>query len=297
MPATGSADYLEELEMRQRMRSRSFSTLCVVGLLMMGCAAPEPEAPADAGPPDIEAVAAEPQVWEKDGLRVTPLTDSPRFTGAALSIAGVDGALPSGAVAFDFQVEGYELGGQTADAGANGLANSAKGQHIHLILDNGPYSAHYEPTFEREIEDGHHVMLAFLSRSYHESVKEPTAYVLGQFTVGESAAEPIDLEAAHMFYSRPKGVYKGADTERLMLDFFLANTALSADGNRVRATINGTEFVFTEWVPYVIEGLPMGEIEIGLELLDAAGEPVPGPFNRVTRTVTLEAAEEEAASG
>lgn len=278
------------------MRERAWTVLSVITLLLAGCAAPEAEAPADAETAATEEVAeATAEGWEKDGLRVTPLTGSPRFAGATLALDGVEGQLPSGAVAFGFQVSGYELGVQTSDAGANGLANSAQGQHIHLILDNGPYSAHYEPTFERDIEDGHHVLLAFLSRSYHESVKEPTAYVLGQFTVGEGDAEAIDLEAPHLFYSRPKGVYKGADTERLMLDFFLANTTLSADGNRVRATINGTEFVFTEWVPYVVEGLPMGEIEITLELLDSAGEPVPGPFNSVTRTVTLEEADLEAA--
>ena len=54
-------------------------------------------------------------------------------------------------VAFDFMVEGYELGAQTEGARMN-LANSAKGQHIHLIIDNDPYSAHYDAGFTKEIE-------------------------------------------------------------------------------------------------------------------------------------------------
>ncbi len=139
-------------------------------------------------------------------------------------------------------------------------------------------------------------MLAFLSRSYHESVKEPSAFVVRQFTVGDGRAEPVDLDAPHLFYSRPKGTYVGDDARRLMLDFFLVNTTLSEDGNRVRATVNGTEFVFTDWTPYVIEGLPMGEVEITLELLDASGEAVPGRFNSVTRTVTLAPADEAASA-
>ena len=34
------------------------------------------------------------------------------------------------------------------------LANSAKGQHIHFIVNNGPYSAHYSNNFEKDIENG-----------------------------------------------------------------------------------------------------------------------------------------------
>jgi hypothetical protein len=273
------------------MRGMTSVRICwLVGLAVLlttGCAAPETEEPVE----NFTVAEAPAGVQEKDGLRVTPLTDSPRFPGATLSIESLADRVASGQVAFDFRVDGYELGVQTANAGENGLANSGDGQHIHLILDNGPYSAHYSAQFEKEVGDGHHVMLAFLSRSYHESVKEPTAFVIRQFTVGDAEAEPVDLGGQHLFYSRPKGTYKGVDTERLMLDFFLVNTSISPDGNKVRAKINGSEFVFSEWVPYVIEGLPMGDVEISLELIDAAGEPVPGPFNSVTRTVQLVADE------
>ena len=104
---------------------------------------------------------------------------------------------------------------------------------------------------------------------------------------GIQGDEEADLTAPHLFYSRPKGTYKGADTQKVMLDFYLLNTSISADGNKVRATINGTEFMIDEWAPHYIEGLPMGEATIKLELLDAEGNPIPGPFNSVERTVTL----------
>ena len=90
-----------------------------------------------------------------------------------------------------------------------------------------------------------------------------------------------------MFYSRPKGTYTGAATEKVMLDFFLLNTDISPSGNKVRATINGEEFMITEWAPYQIEGLPMGVTTVKLELLDASGNLVDSPFNPVERTVTL----------
>ena len=91
-----------------------------------------------------------------------------------------------------------------------------------------------------------------------------------------------------LFYSRPKGVYKGKDTEKLLLDFYLVNTKISADGNKVRATILDTEFIIDEWAPYYIEGLPKGEISIKLELLNEKGDLIDSPFNPSIRTVTLE---------
>ncbi|MEP2346725.1 MAG: hypothetical protein ABJH96_02975, partial [Algoriphagus sp.] len=97
----------------------------------------------------------------------------------------------------------------------------------------------------------------------------------------------VDFDKPTMIYSRPKGEYTGADTENLLLDFFLLNTTLSETGNKVRATINGQEFMITEWAPYVIKGLVKGEVTIQLELLDADGNLIPGDFNDVTRTVTL----------
>ena len=142
------------------------------------------------------------------------------------------------------------------------------------------------------MEDGHHVILSFLSRSFHESLKHQTAYDLRVITVGNTTAEQnFDATAQHMFYSRPKGEYKGPEeTQKVMLDFYLVNTTLSPEGNKVRATINGTEFMLDTWLPYIIEGLPMGETTIKLELVDNSGNVIEGPFNTVERKITLKEA-------
>lgn len=223
-------------------------------------------------------------------IRLSKLENSPKFEDAMISlndpmVGDLNNETGEAEVNFDFDVENYELGVQTKGAGVNGLANSAKGQHIHFILDNAPYSAHYESSFTKQIGEGHHVLLAFLSRSYHESVKN--AFLVKPLTIGEPEGDAPDLSAPHLFYSRPKGTYSGKDTERLLLDFFLVNTEISETGNKVKATINGEEFTIAEWSPYVIEGLDKGEVEIRLQLVDAEGNMIPGPFNDVTRTVTL----------
>ena len=65
----------------------------------------------------------------------------------------------------------------------------------------------------------------------------------------------------------------------MLLDFYLLNTELSPTGNRVRATIDGETWIITKWDAYFIDGLELGKHTVRLELIDAAGNPVPGPFN------------------
>mgnify|MGYP003326918448 FL=1 len=104
--------------------------------------------------------------------------------------------------------------------------------------------------------------------------------------IGE--VKDVDLSSEFLFYSRPKGTYKGEDTNKLLLDFYLVNTKISPDGNKVKATIQETEFIIDEWAPYFIEGLPKGEISIKLELVDVNGNLIDNPFNPSERNVILE---------
>ena len=214
-------------------------------------------------------------------ITVTKVSGSPEYANAKLSLE--DPIISEDGYEFKFNVEQYQLGLQTLKDFEYTLANSAKGQHIHFIVNNDPYSAHYNEKFSKNLEGNSNIILAFLSRSYHESVKNTNAFVLTQ--VGE---QKIDLNNEFLFYSRPKGTYKGSDTEKLLLDFYLVNTEISANGNKVRATIQDKEFIIDEWSPYYIEGLSKGEVNIKLELIDASGNLIETPFNPSERTVTLE---------
>ena len=214
-------------------------------------------------------------------ISITKVEGSAPYLNSSLSLEEIK--IDENDYTFSFYVSDYTLGMQTLKDFDYQLANPAKGQHIHFIVNNGPYSAHYEDTFIKQFEDSSNVILAFLSRSYHESVKNSNAYILTQ--VGENE---IDLNKEFLFYSRPKGTYKGVDTEKLLLDFYLVNTNLSSSGNKVKATIQDTEFIIEEWAPYYIEGLPKGEIKIKLELIDASGNLIDSPFNPSKRTVILE---------
>ena len=190
---------------------------------------------------------------------------------------------------FTYRTSGYEFAAPTPDADALMCANSGKGQHAHLIIDNEPYIAKYEPTFEQAVADGEHHILTFLSRSYHESIKNGTAHrawkvdvANGSFTSQTPITEPM------LFYSRPKGTYRGKkETQNVMLDFFPVNVTLG-DEYQVKAVVNGEEeFMVKEWKPMYLVGLPMGENTVELTLM-RGDDVVDAPLNPVTRTFTLE---------
>lgn len=225
----------------------------------------------------------------KDGLSLKPVTNSPEFPDAILELNKPEenAKLKDKIVKFNYEIKNYQLTQHTNDAEHKHMANSAKGQHIHLILNNQPYIALYDPNYVDTLEDGHYVALSFLSRSYHESLKHREAYDLRQFTVGKGQAKQLDLTKPMLFYSRPKGEYKGDEIKNILLDFYLVNTELSSTDKKVRATINGTEFMIDKWQPYQIQGLKSGNNTIKLELVDENGKVIEGPYNSVERSITL----------
>jgi hypothetical protein len=241
----------------------------------------------------LSAVSQAPNFTALDkGIKVTGYENPKTFLNAKLELdqslfAGKD-MLDTGATTFKFKVNNYTLGAQTPDAGILMCANSAKGQHIHFILDNQPYQASYSPEVKATLKPGHHVLLAFLSRSYHESLKSKSAYILEEFDVAKKGPDQFDAKKPHIFFSRPKGEYVGEkETKKVLLDFYLINCTLSEKGYKVKATINGAEFTLTKWEPYFIEGLPLGENKIKLELLDKNNKLVDTEFNGTERNIKL----------
>ncbi len=216
--------------------------------------------------------------------KISDFTESPSFPGAKIeSMKYVNGK-------FTFGVTGYELGSQTPDAPQKMCANSAKGQHIHLIVDNAPYAAKYTNEFEYDVADGEHYLLAFLSRSYHESIKTSAAHTAMKIEVKNKTISAVNaIKEPMLFYSRPKGTYVGkSDTEKIMLDFYPINAEMGKGGYKVKVEVNGEHSATLEsWAPRFIEGLPMGENTVKLTLLNNDGSVVDTPLNPVTRTFTL----------
>jgi hypothetical protein len=205
------------------------------------------------------------------------------------------------------------------------------GNHIHVILDNQPYEAYYnlEQEFElRNVADGEHTLRVFPSRPWHESYKNEGAFQMVKFTVkngGADATKPattntgqqmsnsnaaanatatpegkdmqpstagaVDKNKPLLTYSRPKGEYKGADADPIMIDFWLANARLADGGGdyRVRYSVNGGEPKFIDkWQPLWLAGWTAGKHTIKLELVDKNGNLVDnGGYNSTTREITV----------
>jgi hypothetical protein len=204
------------------------------------------------------------------------------------------------------ELKGYQLKKDPA---------TGMGNHVHVILDNQPYEAYYNPDqpFElRDLEPGRHTLRVFPSRPWHESYKNDGAFQSVSFTVEAPAAPAptpspspategkdlpgsqagnVDLRKPLLTYSRPKGENKGPDAEAVMIDFWLANAKLKGDGGeyRVRYTIDGGEpRLIEKWEPTWLQGLGAGTHRIKLELVDEAGNVVDnGGYNSTTREFTV----------
>ncbi len=196
------------------------------------------------------------------------------------------------------KVDNFELGIQTDTERAKDVSNSAKGQHVHVILDNKPYLANYKAGMPFELgvlDQGPHTLVAFPSRSYHESVKSSEAAQVVNFYVRKEKGQfLLDATKPTIIYSRPKGKYEGKDARKIMLDFYLNNVELSQDGYKAKYTIerkdSGQEvgvITMAEWKPAFVTGLVSGEYVVTLQLLDKDGNIVEGTFNNTERVITV----------
>ena len=198
---------------------------------------------------------------------------------------------------------------------------TGKGNHIHVILDNQPYEAYYEmgqPFELRNVVAGKHTLRVFPSRPWHESYKNAGAFQMVKFTVkgGGDASKPTTTNSGQtmappregkdfpastagdvnpskplLTYSRPKGEYKGADADPIMIDFWLSGAKLKGDGGeyRVRYIVDDDDPKFIDkWEPIWLSGWIKGKHTVRLELLDKDGRPVEnGGYNTTSREINV----------
>ncbi len=115
--------------------------------------------------------------------------------------------------------------------------------------------------------------------------------------MANSTAGAVDVRKPLLTYSRPKGEYKGADAEAIMIDFWLSNAKLQGDGGeyRVRYSVDGGEAKYIDkWQPIWLSGWTNGKHNVKVELIDKAGKPNRLPpvnifrfaaVNRITHTI------------
>lgn len=186
-----------------------------------------------------------------------------------------------------------------------------------------------EPFELRNVADGDHTLRVFPSRPWHESYKNDGAFQMVKFTVKNGGADntkpattnagqqmsnsnasasasatpegkdmqpttagaSFDPKKPLLTYSRPKGEYKNADADAVMIDFWLTNGKLTADGGeyRVRYTVDdGDAKYIDKWGPIWLSGWTAGKHTIRLELVDKNGQTVDnGGYNATSRDITI----------
>ncbi len=247
----------------------------------------------------VEAAAMRPFL---EPVNLIPVMGSPEFEHAELTLRNASATKigkDSTKVAFAFDVKNYNLKNQTSDAANKRCNNSDKGQHIHFILDNQPYTALYEPKHEVTLpKNSEHYLMCFLARSYHESIKTKGAAFVYHFKIDENGKlEKLeDPKTPMLFYSRPKGDYLGKDTTNLLFDFYVWNAALGND-YKVKAkfknetTGQSKETTIDVWQTMFIEHLGTGKSSVSISLIDNDGNAVQGPMTSATRNIQLAAQE------
>ena len=119
----------------------------------------------------------------------------------------------------------------------------------------------------------------------------PAAAPEGKDMQPGTAPGEIDHTKPLLTYSRPKGEYKGADADAIMIDFWMAHGKLAGDGGeyQVRYSVDGgAPKMLDKWEPIWLTGWTAGKHTIKLELVDKSGAPVEnGGFNTTTREITV----------
>jgi hypothetical protein len=301
--------------------------LCVVSALSAACA-PAGNAPSNAPPPAAPPAAQTLTVVERP-QKVKDMMAQRGEQDAATPVLKVveprEGATVNGStVPLKLELSGDLKGYHPMKDPATGMGN-----HIHVILDNQPYEAYYsldEPFELRNVSAGKHTLRVFPSRPWHESYKNEGAFQMVAFTVsgGGDASKPtttgngqvmadnrnanvaparegkdmaasqagdVDPKKPLLTYSRPKGEYKGEDTNAIMIDFWLSNTKLQGDGGqyRVRYAVDGGEPKYLDkWEPVWLSGWTAGKHTVKLELVDSSGALVDnGGYNATAREITI----------
>jgi hypothetical protein len=158
------------------------------------------------------------------------------------------------------------------------------GQGIALIIDNGPAAIHYDLTrswLYPRVPPGTHTIRAFPVRPWGESIKEPGAFAMVTFSVGErNGKNTPEPKAPLLTVNCPHGRYpKGG---KVLLDFLVSGCSVDArdvpESCRVRYRIDELpEVTLTAPDPVWIPGLAVGRHAYVVGLT-RGGKLINGPF-------------------
>lgn len=206
-------------------------------------------------------------------------------------------------VRIQVKVSGFPLGVMTDNGRRQELANASIGQSLRVVIDNNQYFARSGPGVDPYDEDenyydamykfkvpvslsqGKHFLRVFPARSYGESLKKENNFAAAYFFIENNRVnQDVNLSDPYITFNEPSGYARLNEKDPILLDFYVSNCYLSADGYKVKVTIDkDVTRLISLWIPYYIYGLKRGNHTIRLRLVDKNLKQVPGLFNDVAR--------------
>lgn len=173
---------------------------------------------------------------------------------------------------------------------AGGLHLAQGGQSLHFKLNDEPFQVRYNGNRAhvfKNVPPGTHTVRMYAANKMHEAI--PGTLSVVTFSVGhhDGANAPVPGQPL-LTTNLPQGEYLGVDAASVTLDFLVTNAALSPGGYQVAYYVDGRRFLVQDHCgPRHLTNLDPGFHRIKVQLQDANGDVIPGPFNTTERTILV----------
>jgi len=168
--------------------------------------------------------------------------------------------------------------------------NIGKNQILNFVLDDSSKVKHYstEPFLLSGLSDGRHVVRAFITNNFGESIKDTSAFAIRQFYVKKNNTPLLNLAVPMLTYNEPIEAYSGDGARRVLLDFLVSNAVVSKNGYHVVYTVDGVSKELTSVQPLYLTNFRPGVHTVTIELVDKTGNLAEGNFVRVQREIIVD---------
>lgn len=216
-----------------------------------------------------------PIVIERNGIKLTEVTDIPVFSNASLNLLSNNIKFQPGNNLIEFDVEGFNLGETTVESKNYQAGKSINSQSILIVGDDNKNTQVYEAKANLNLKLGSNKKVAFLNRSYNICLKHPEASCFFEINIDNNGSSlQTNFSDSLLYVTLPRGEYSGNDVNNLIFDFYLANINIGNKGNYLSLFIDEVEFKIFKYAAYRIEGLKFGKHIISAKLKNEKGEVI-----------------------
>lgn len=225
----------------------------------------------------------ESQVLSKSEGTAEPLAPAPVFKeipGAGMPDAMIDIYSPTGnedfepgRVPFSVNIRNYPLG---------------KERPFMLSLNGATPKAYSTPSFQMELDKGTYRAVTFLLDEQGLALKEYGNFSERQFSVGEAELSAEDLQPSLLLHL-PGDQQQFTEGEPILIDFIYLGGDPELDRLAIEVELADYTHRTQKMETLSLTGIPKGNYDLIIRLLDSeSGQPIPGNFTSVSRSIRIE---------